>query len=247
VCTVWIDPVRVDQLRHAGVEVVGRQCFLLGGVGNEPGISEQFPIRERAQSVAACIGSRGPALPGAPHQRPKRFEAGTSAGVLTRKQESALPEALSADGRVRLGVDREQESAVFRRLRHPLHDHECVSVGICVDRTGSECVQLEWHRIEVSGVVIESGACIARLNHVDDSLRQCLEAFERIVPRHPSSLVAGGPQRGARLELPRLHVRNPKGKPSFQAKYARKKYGRSAQSGVARSALGPASSSPRPR
>ena len=100
---------------------------------------------------------------------------------IASKEKGAFPEALATDRGVRLGVDREQQSAVFCGLRYPVHNHERMPVRVRKDRAWPKHVPLQGHGIEVGCVVVERSPSIPGLNHVHHPPRECFEGFERIL------------------------------------------------------------------
>jgi hypothetical protein len=102
------------------------------------------------------------------HDRPEALEAGPAKRGILGKQEVAAPEALARDRPVRLCIHRKDDAGRVVGLRHALGDDQEVSVRIGVDRSRTQRVLAQRHRIEIIAVVVGRGAPGAGVDGVGD-------------------------------------------------------------------------------
>ena len=70
---------------------------------------------------------------------------------------------------IRLPVDGEKDTCCLARLRNAFHEHQDVSIRIGVDRSGTQRVLRERHRVVIGIVVAEGRSSIAGMDRVSNT------------------------------------------------------------------------------
>ncbi len=84
------------------------------------------------------------------------------------EQEIAAPETLARDRTIRLGIDREIDAGLAVLLRHQMHQHQHMAIGVGIDRAGMQRLAGQRHRIEIGVVVGRDHAHRAGVDDVAD-------------------------------------------------------------------------------